>query len=51
MNVTSSYAAEILSNSKCFIDTISIYRFAVKKLIQIINQEWENIKHLKGKAA
>lgn len=51
MNVTSSYAAEILCNIKCFIDTILLYRQAVKKLIQIINQEWENIKHLKGKAA
>lgn len=49
MNITSSYAVEILKAKKIFKATIDIYRAALSYCIEVFNREWSNITSVNGK--
>ena len=48
MDITSSYAVEILKDKKIFKATVNIYRAALSYCIEAFNKEWSDITSIKG---
>lgn len=48
MDITSSYAVEILKDKRIFKATVNIYRAALSYCIEAFNKEWSDITSIKG---